>query len=119
MNLEQARAAYDTSVKARQLTEQTFAGTQRKYELGKATFTDVSTIQRDVVTAQAAEVTASNQLIKARNNLDQVLGRTLETNHVDIGEAYDGKVKRAPGPIPEIDPAQAAAAAKAAAAFKP
>ena len=60
MNLEQARAAYDTSVKARKLQEQTFAGTQRKYELGKATFTDVSTIQRDVVTAQAAEVTASN-----------------------------------------------------------
>jgi outer membrane protein len=118
MNLEQARAAYDTAVKARKLQEQTFAGTQRKYELGKATFTDVSTIQRDVVTAQAAEVTASNQLIKARNNLDQVLGRTLETNRVDLGEAYDGKVRRGPGPIPEIDPAQAGAAGKAAAALK-
>jgi len=119
MNLEQARAAYDTAVKARKLQEQTFAGTQRKYELGKATFTDVTTIQRDVVTAQANEVTASNTLIKARNNLDQVLGRTLENNKVDLGEAYDGKVKRAPGPLPEILPAQAAAAAKAAAAFKP
>ncbi len=102
--LEQARAAYDTSVKARKLQEQTFAGTQRKYELGKATFTDVNIIQRDVVTSQAAEVNALNTLVKARNNLDLVLGRILEVNRVDLGEAYGGRVKRTPSPIPVIDP---------------
>jgi outer membrane protein len=92
----QARAAYDTAVKARQLVEQTFAGTTRKYELGKATFTDVELIQRNVVTSQAAEVSALNSLVRARNNMDQVLGRTLLVNNVDLEEAYEGKVKRPP-----------------------
>jgi outer membrane protein TolC len=101
--LEQSRNAYETSIKARKLKEQTFAGTQRKYELGKATFTDVETIQRDVVTAQATEVTALNSLVKARNTLDQALGRTLEVNHVDLDDAYKGKVQRTSAP-PAVDP---------------
>jgi outer membrane protein TolC len=99
--LEQARAAYDTAVKARGLAEQTFAGTQRKYELGKATFLDVELIQRNVVTAQASEVTALNSLVKARNNMDQVLGRILEANQVDLEEAYAGRIKR-PSAAPPV-----------------
>ena len=94
--LEQARAAYETAVKARKLQEQTFAGTQRKYQMGTATFTDVALLQRDVVTSQTAETNALNGYIKARNNLDMVLGRLLEINHVDIQEAYKGKVERPP-----------------------
>ena len=97
--LEQARAAYETAVKARKLQEQTFAGTQRKYQMGTATFTDVALLQRDVVTSQTAETNALNGYIKARNNLDMVLGRLLEINHVDIQEAYKGKVGRPPDPI--------------------
>ncbi len=103
MVLEQARASYETAVKARKLQEQTFAGTQRKYELGKANFTDVELIQRDVVTAQQTEVTALNSLAKARNTLDLVLGRILDINNVDLDEAYKGKVKR-PSTIPLVDP---------------
>jgi outer membrane protein TolC len=98
--LEQARAAYETAVKARKLQEQTFAGTQRKYQMGTATFTDVALLQRDVVTSQSAETNALNGYIKARNNLDLVLGRLLEVNHVDIQEAYKGKVERPPNPLP-------------------
>ncbi len=100
--LEQARAAYETAVKARQLQEQTFAGTQRKYELGKATFLEVNVVQRDVVNSQSAEVQALNSLVKARNNMDQVLGRTLEVNRVDLAEAYEGRVKRAPTTLPVL-----------------
>jgi outer membrane protein TolC len=102
ISLEQARAAYETAVKARKLQEQTFAGTQRKYELGTATFTDVNLLQRDVVTAQAAENNALNTYIKARNNLDQVLGQLLDVNNVDIQEAYKGKVNRPPNALPVL-----------------
>lgn len=102
ISLEQARAAYETAVKARKLQEQTFAGTQRKYELGTATFTDVALLQRDVVTSQTAENNALNGYIKARNNLDQVLGRLLDVNNVDIKEAYEGKVSRQPSALPVI-----------------
>jgi outer membrane protein len=102
ISLEQARATYETAVKARKLQEQTFAGTQRKYELGTATFTDVALLQRDVVTAQAAENNALNGYIKARNNLDQVLGQLLEVNNIDIQEAYKGKVSRQPSALPVL-----------------
>jgi outer membrane protein TolC len=100
--LEQARASYETAVKARKLQEQTFAGTQRKYELGTSTFTDVALLQRDVVTSQTAENNALNGYIKARNNLDQVLGRLLDVNNIDLKEAYAGKVQRAPSALPVI-----------------
>ena len=59
-------------------------------------------MQRDVVTSQTAEMQALNWLVKARNNLDQVLGRTLEVNRVDLEEAYEGRVKRAPAPLPVL-----------------
>ena len=49
--LAQARAAYDTSVEARKLQEQTSAGTRRKYELGTATILDVVITQRDTTDA--------------------------------------------------------------------
>jgi len=102
ISLEQARAAYETAVKARKLQEQTFAGTQRKYEMGTSTFTDVALLQRDVVTSQTAENNALNGYIKARNNMDLVLGRLLEVNNIEIQEAYKGKVSRPPDALPVI-----------------
>jgi outer membrane protein len=104
ISLEQARAAYESAVKARKLQEQSFAGTQRKYELGTASFTDVALLQRDVVTSQTAENNAMNGYIKARSNMDVVLGRLLEAHNIDIKEAYDGKVSRQPDALPVLDP---------------
>jgi outer membrane protein len=101
--LEQAREAYDTAVKARRLQEQNFAGEQRKYQLGTSTFLNVALVQRDVVTAQSNEINALNQYIRARTNMDLVLGRILEANHVDLQEAYTGQVKRPPTPLPVLD----------------
>ena len=106
--LQQARVAYDTAVKARMLQEQTFAGEQRKYQLGTSSFLNVVLIQRDVVTAQSSEVNALRNYIAAKNNLDLVLGRTLAVNHVNIEEAYTGIVKRPPDPMPVLDPQGAA-----------
>jgi outer membrane protein len=103
--LEQAREAYNSAQKARQLQEQNFSGEQRKYQLGTSTFLNVVLVQRDVVTAQANEIAALNQYIKAKTNMDIVMGRILEANHVDIEEAYKGKIKRPAGPLPVLDPA--------------
>jgi len=99
---EQAREAYNSAQKARQLQEQNFAGEQRKYQLGTSTFLNVVLVQRDVVTAQTNEITALNQYIKARTNMDLVLGRILEANHVDLQDAYRGKVSTPPNPLPVI-----------------
>ncbi len=97
-----SRAAYDTAVAARKLSDATLAGTRRKYELGTATILDVVIAQRDDTTRRLSEVDALNQLQRARTGLQRDLGRILDVYNVDIGEAKTGTVKRLPDPIPVI-----------------
>jgi outer membrane protein TolC len=101
-DLSQARAAYDTGVEARQLQEQTYAGTRRKYELGTATIIDLLTTQRDTTTRELSEANALNQYIHAKTNLQSVLGEILRDYDVSIDEAQKGTVSRAPDPIPAV-----------------
>ena len=104
--LAQARAAYDTSVKARMLQEQTLNGERRKYQLGTSSLLNVVIVQRDTVTRELAEVNALNQYIRARTALQQVTGQILDSYNVDMGEAQTGQVKRGATPIPEIPAAK-------------
>jgi outer membrane protein TolC len=92
--LSQARSAYDTSVKARMLSEQTLNGERRKYQLGTSSFLNVVIVQRDTVNRELAEVNALNQYVRARTNLMDITGAILQTYDVDIGEAKAGVVKR-------------------------
>ncbi len=101
--MQQARAAYDTSVKARMLQEQTLNGARRRYQLGTSSFLDVVIVQRDLVTRQQAEVTAMNSYIRAKTNLELVTGEILRDHDVSIEEAYAGVVKRPPSPLPVIE----------------
>ena len=100
--LEQVRSAYNTSVEARRLQDQVLAGTRRKYELGTATILDVVIGQRDATTRELAEVDARNQYIRARNNLENVLGKILEDFNVNIDDAKSGVVGRPPDLIPAV-----------------
>jgi outer membrane protein TolC len=100
--LTQARAAYETAVQARKLQEQVLSGERRKYELGTSTILNVVIVQRDTTAREIAEVDARSQYIKSRTALDNVLGRTLEVQNVDIGEAQRGIVTREPDLIPAI-----------------
>jgi len=102
--VEQARAGYDTAVKARVLQEQTLNGATRKYQLGTSSFLDVVIVQRDLVTRQSAEVTALNTYVKARTNLETVTGEILPDQNVSIDEALAGKVNRPPSPLPVLEP---------------
>ena len=111
--LANARAAYDTSVEARKLYEQTLSGTRRKYELGTATILEVVIAQRDTTTRELAEVQARNQYIHARVNLQNVLARVLQEYDVNIDDAKTGVVGREPDMIPVQGGAPAAAPAAA------
>ena len=108
--LEQARSAYDTSVEARNLQDQALSGTRRKYELGTATILDVVIGQRDATNRELAEVDARNQYIRARHNLDNILGQILQDYDVNIDEAKTGIVGRPPDLIPAVPPSPQAAA---------
>jgi outer membrane protein TolC len=98
--LRNARAAYETSIVARKLQDETLAGMRRKYELGTATILDVVVAQRDDTTRQLSEVDARNQYQRARVNLQQIEGKTLDAYDVDLDEARTGVVKRAPDALP-------------------
>ena len=100
--VRQARAAWETSVEARKLQEQTLAGTQRKYELGTSTILDVVITQRDTTTRELQEVDARSQYNRARTNLQSVLGTVLTDYQVDIEQAKTGVVGREPDPIPVV-----------------
>ena len=98
--LRNARAAWETSVVARKLYDQTLAGTRRKYELGTSTILDVVIAQRDSTARQLAEADALNQYERARTNLEQTLGKTLDDYNVNLEEARRGVVSREPDLLP-------------------
>jgi outer membrane protein TolC len=100
--LRNSRAAYDTSVVARKLQDETLAGTRRKYELGTATILDVVIAQRDDTTRRLSEVDSLVQLQHARTNLEQSLGKILDDYDVSLDEAKSGVVAREPDLIPAV-----------------
>jgi outer membrane protein len=118
--LANARAAYDTSVQARELQDRTTAGIRRRYELGTATILDVIIGQRDATTRELSEVDARNQYVHARVNMQNVLGTILKDYDINIDEARTGEVSRAPDMIPAVAPVGApnGAAASGTAAVK-
>lgn len=101
--LRNARAAYDTSVVARKLADETLAGTRRKYELGTATILDVMIAQRDDTTSRLSEVEALSQLQHYRTNMDTALGKILDVYDVTIEQAMTGQVGREPD-LPVVSP---------------
>jgi outer membrane protein TolC len=94
IGLQQARARYDAAVKARVLQEQTLAGDQKRYNLGATVAFQIVQDQRDLASAQSAEVQAMANYTHAHIALDQALGTTLEVNHVSVDEAMAGRLAR-------------------------
>jgi outer membrane protein TolC len=101
--LRQARAKYEAAEHAQKLDEQLFDAETKKFNLGASTPYDVVTQQRDLEGAKSTKLAALLTYSNAKVALDQALGRTLETNHIVIGEARTGKVARVSS-IPETAP---------------
>jgi outer membrane protein len=92
--LQQARARYESAVQNRILQEKLVEGERERYAAGASTPYNVIQQQRDLVTAEAAQLSALVAYNAARIALDQAVGNTLEANHVSIAEARDAKVSR-------------------------
>ena len=102
--LQQARARYESAVKSRELEEQLLDAEQKRFRLGASTPYNVALQQRDLVSAQSAELAAVVAYRTARISLDQTLGSTLEANHISLEEAKSGKVTRISPPAPPQSP---------------
>jgi hypothetical protein len=95
VGLQQARARYEAAARSRVLQEQTLAGDEKRYNLGATVSFQVVQDQRDLATAQSAEVQSMANYTHAQIALDQALGKTLEVNHIETEEALRGRVSRA------------------------
>lgn len=87
--LRQTRARYSQAVDSRKLQEELLEKTQQSFSFAAATISDVEGAQTALVAAQETEVAAASAYNHARVALDQVLGRTLEVNHVSVEQALN------------------------------
>jgi outer membrane protein len=92
--LRQARSRYRQAVDTRTLQEQLLEKEQQMFSFGAAQPSDVVAARASLLTAQLTEVQALAAYGNAKVALDQVLGETLETNHVSLDEALEGRVSR-------------------------
>jgi outer membrane protein len=100
VSMQQARAAYEAAVQSRVLQEQSVDVEQQKFGVGLSTNFLVIQYQTYLAQARSTEVAAKGAYAKARIALERATGRILETNHVSIDEAYQGRVSRPPAQVP-------------------
>jgi outer membrane protein TolC len=100
VSMQQARAAYEAAVQSRILQEKSVAVEQQKFDVGVSTNFLVIQYQSYLAQARSTEVAAKGAYAKARIALERATGRILETNHVSIDEAYQGRVSRPPAQLP-------------------
>jgi outer membrane protein TolC len=92
--LQQDRVQVATASEARKLQQQTFDAEQKKYQLGASTVYNVILTQRDLVTAQGAELRALANLLEAKAQYERAVARTLDVNRVTIADAKHGEVEK-------------------------
>ena len=90
VGLRQARARYAAASETRTLEEELLAKEKQKFSLGSSTVANVVSVEHDLVTARSTEVSTLSGYVHARIALDQVLGETLENNHVSTSAALAG-----------------------------
>jgi len=95
--LRQARSRYLAAVDTRKLQEELLEKERQAFSLGTATLNDLIVVQRALAAAETAEVATLATYAHARVSLDQVLGETLEKNHVSVTDALNA---RATAPTP-------------------
>ena len=98
VRLREARARYQAAVQFRILEKKLLDSEQESYAVGKSTSYELMRVQRGLVGAQDAEISAMAAWSSAAIALDETRGITLETIQVSIAEAKAGRVARSAVP---------------------
>lgn len=93
--ITQGKAQIAAARAAVRLAQEQLDDEQKKLVAGLSTSYNVILIQRDLTTAQLAEVQARDAYAKARVTLDQAMGVTLENNQVSLDDALKGTLAAA------------------------
>ena len=94
INLQQARARYETAVATRQLSEQNLEAEQKRFNYGVGSVALVIAAQQQLASDEDAEVQSMANYTHAKIAFDDALGRTLAINNVSMEEAKSGQVAR-------------------------
>lgn len=94
--LQQAQARVTAAQKARDLAQHTFDVVQQEQTLGAKSSSDTLLAQHDLGIAESALLAAQALYEKAKVQLDQATGTTLEQTGVSIDDAKIGVVTHAP-----------------------
>lgn len=94
--VEQARSTLDAALKVAAVSRQVLDMQQQKFVLGTATVEEVITAQDNLATAEGNVVKDRATYAKALIQYEQATGTLLEKNHIELAEAVEGEVRRAP-----------------------
>ena len=100
----QGKSQVEAAQEAVRLAQLTLDGEHKKLEVGISTSYNVVLRERDLVTAQYAEVQALDTYVKALVALDQATGTTLDHNGIQLNDALKGTVSEKPVPPFHFDP---------------
>ncbi len=93
IGLMQAKSQVESAHKAVQFETQTVDAEQKKLAAGTSTPYQVILVQRDLLSAQLAEVQARAKYAKARVEMERSSGVMLEKNHIDPTEVPRGEIR--------------------------
>ena len=88
----QSKAQVSAAQEALRLEEQVEPAEQIKLTSGLSTSYNVILVQRDLLTAELAEVQARDAFAKARVTLSQATGSVLESTHITLDDALRGHI---------------------------
>jgi outer membrane protein len=94
IEVQQARARYETAVATRVLAQQSLDAEQKKFQFGQSSIPLVVQAQRDLATDQSAEVQSMANYTHAKIAFDEAVGQTLDINGISMEEAASGHVAR-------------------------
>jgi outer membrane protein TolC len=100
----QGKSQVEASQEAVRLAQLTLDGERKKLEVGISTSYNVVLRERDLVSAQYAEVQALDTYVKALVALDQSTGTTLDHNGIQLNDALSGTVNEKPTPGFHLEP---------------
>ncbi len=94
--VEQTKSQLDAALNLAVLSRQVLGMQQQKFTLASATVEDVITAQSNFANAQGNVVTARAAYAKALIQYEQATGTLLERNNINLPDAVQGEVRRAP-----------------------
>jgi outer membrane protein TolC len=94
--VQQAKSQLDAALNLAVISRQVLGMQQQKFTLASATVEDVIIAQSNLANAQGNVVTARAAYAKALIQYEQATGTLLERNNINLSEAVQGEVQRAP-----------------------